>query len=93
MSRFAVRSEALRVPADDADRLAADLAAAASTVARVACPDTGSPAVTGQLAAVLQVLGGQMQGLSLAASDDARALREVCASYAELERRVVAGVR
>ena len=91
MSRFDVQPQALNVPADQCDRAAAELSAAAQVLARVAAPDTGSLPGTALADELLRRATEQSLALASQATYDAAALRQAAARYCVAELTAAGG--
>lgn len=63
----------------------------AQAVGRTGAPDTGSPAGSGQVAAVLHQLAAAVQALSEVSLEEAARLRTAGGAYVEAERRAAGG--
>lgn len=93
VTRFEVVPAALRTPATDLARTAADLERVARRLSLEGAPDTGDVGASGHVAAALRALEDAVVVLARQAVVDAAALRGAGARYDAAERSATAEVR
>lgn len=91
MSGIQVVPMELAITSVRVSQTAQTLGEVARAVGSVHVPDTGSPASSGQLAAVLHRLAAAVQGLSEVSLEGAARLRTAGGAYVEAERRAAGG--